>query len=357
MKKESKKKMNIVISIVLAVIIPIAALLALWVMPVRGKVSAEEWKNTDEFTNDYCVAIEKKPDKDFEILTFSDTQFNDAIDYMGIAGTAYDEMKALVEKKKPDLIIVMGDATWAAMTKVSIKQFVHFMDKFQIPWAAIMGNHEDEKAQGYFGNVDCNWVCDQFMKSEYCIMKKGPNNIGGVGNYIINIEENGRVIESLILMDSHSKRYYEKTGEYEYDHIYPEQIEWYKWAVDGLKQKNGHNKNMLFIHIPLNEYKDAYEYWEESGFDKSIGFGEKHEEVCAGYENSGMFDVIRDMGATTHVFAAHDHLNNYGVLYQGVNLIYTMKTGDRCSYWKGNTGGTRIIIGEDIKVEHDYIGL
>lgn len=357
MKKENKRKLSIVVSVILAVLIPVAVVLAVWIMPVRGKVSADEWKSTDEFTNDYCVNIEKKPDKDFEILTFSDTQLNDALDFFSLKGTAFDEMRSLAAKGNPDLIIIMGDVTWAAMTKVSIKQFVHFMDSLKIPWAAIMGNHEDEKTQGNFGNVDCNWVVDEFMKSEYCIMKKGPNNIGGVGNYIINVTENGNVKESLILMDSHSEKLYKDTGKYEYDHIYPEQIEWYKWAVEGLKRVNGDNPSMLFIHIPLCEYDDAYKYWQEHDFDPSIGFGEKHEDVYAGRENSGMFDVIKEMGSTTHVFAAHDHLNNYSVLYQGINLAYTMKTGDRCSHYEGNTGGTRIYIGDKITFEHDYIGL
>ena len=30
---------------------------------------------------------------------------------------------------------------------------------------------------------------------------------------------------------------------------------------------------MFFIHIPLNEYVDAYKQYEKSGFDPSIGFG------------------------------------------------------------------------------------
>lgn len=50
---------------------------------------------------------------------------------------------------------------------------------------------------------------------------------------------------------------------------------------------------MLFIHIPLNEYVDAYKQYEKSGFDPSIGFGEKNEECCPGHINSGMFDVFK----------------------------------------------------------------
>ncbi len=58
----------------------------------------------------------------------------------------------------------------------------------------------------------------------------------------------------------------------------------------------------------------------------------KNEERCPGHINYGMFDVFKKTDSTKYVFAAHDHLNNFSVDYEGIRLTYTMKTGDRCSY-------------------------
>ena len=113
---------------------------------------------------------------------------------------------------------------------------------------------------------------------------------------------------------------------------------------------------MLFIHIPLCEYKDAYEYWESTGFDQNIGFGHKNEDVYSGYVNSGMFDLIKEKNSTKYVFAGHDHKNDYSVLYEGVRLTYTTKTGMHCSYSEGQTGGTYITIGDKVTITPEYIG-
>ena len=345
------KKKKIVISIIAVILAIVITLVTVWMVPAKGDVSTDYWHSKMEYTNDYAITIEKDPNKDFKILAISDVQFNDALDFFGLVGTAYDTMDNLVEKEKPDLIVVMGDSVWAKFTKVSVLQFVKYMDSLGIPWAPINGNHDGE------GVVDFNWVADQFAKSKTCLFKKGPNNIGGVGNFVINIMENGKIYKSLIMMDSHASRYYEDIKENKYDFIYDGQMDWYRWLINGMTEFNGGEKvdSMLFIHIPLNEYADAYKYWESTGFDPAIGFGEKNEEPGAGYVNSGMFDVIKELDSTKYVFAAHDHVNNYSVDYQGVRLTYTLKTGDRCYAKEGLNGGTRIVLGDDVKIEHIYV--
>lgn len=358
MKKRLSKAAKITISVVCAVAVVAVTLAGVWAWPVHGEKSTDHWYSKMEYTKDYAINIEKEPGKDFEILTISDTQLSDTADLFGLIGNPLESIEKLVEERKPDLIIVMGDVTWMMLTKVSVKQFVSFMDKLNIPWAPIMGNHEDEKEQGYACSVDLNWVADEFMKSKCCLFKKGPNNIGGVGNYVINITENGKIKESLILMDSHAGRVYpESNNEIKYDYIYDSQMDWYRWVVEGNKKLNGGEnvESMVFMHIPLQEYDDAYNAWEESGFDPEMGFGEKNEPCCPGYVNTGMFDLIKELGSTKYVFAAHDHKNNYSVNYQGIQLTYTTKTGDRCSYQEGLTGGTRITIGDNVNIAHDYI--
>ena len=341
------KKIIAIIAVVLAIVI---AFLAIWMIPVKGKESTDYWCSTMKYTDDYAVSMKKAQGKEFKILALSDLQLNDALDCFGMKGTAYSTAEKVIKEQNPDLIVLMGDTVWAAFTKVSVKQFVKFMDSFQIPWAPINGNHDGE------GNADFNWIADEFLKSKYCLLKKGPNNIGGIGNYVINIKENDKVVESLIFMDSHASRYYDDIQDNGYDFIYDGQMDWYKWVINGIASENNGKKveSMLFIHIPLNEYVDAYKQYEESGFDPSIGFGEKNEECCPGHINSGMFDVIKKTDSTKYVFAAHDHVNNYSVDYEGIRLTYTMKTGDRCYYDSDVNGATLITVGEKVEIEHIY---
>ena len=42
-----------------------------------------------------------------------------------------------------------------------------------------------------------------------------------------------------------------------------------------------------------------------------------------------MLNAIKEFDSTTYVFAGHDQLNNYSVMYEGVRRTYAMKTGDR----------------------------
>lgn len=345
------KNTKIVITVIAIVLAALLGLVIVWMLPVKGEVSNDYWCSNMEYTDDYAITIEKDPNKDFNILAISDVQLNDALDLFGLKGTAFETIDKLIEKENPDLIIVMGDTVWAKFTKVSAIQFTKYMDSIGIPWAPINGNHDGE------GVADFNWVSDQFLKSKTCLFKKGPNNIGGVGNYVINIMENGKIYKSLIMMDSHASRYYEDIKENKYDFIYDSQMDWYKWLIDGMTKQNGGElvDTLLFIHIPLNEYSDAYNEWEAAGFDANIGFGEKNEETGSSYVNSGMFGVIKQLGSTKYVFAAHDHVNNYSVDYQGIRLTYTLKTGDRCYAKEGLNGGTRITLGNSVEIEHIYV--
>ena len=402
-----KRNLFIVIGVVAVILLSLLIAFIVYAAPVKGKGTTEHWHAHMKYTDDYAVkTFEKRPGEDFNIMCIADTQLADLVE-VGGTGDPLKEITMLIEKeaKKPDLIIVMGDITWTAFTKNSVKKFVKYMDKLGIPWAPILGNHEDEKEQGYFCHVDKNWVADQMMKSKSCLFRKGPNNIGGVGNYIINIKENDKVVESLIFMDSHAKRQYpEYNNGWYYDYIYPAQMLWYKWVLEGITANNGGvtPESMLYIHIPLPEYETAYdeyvalkkEYEEAEKANNTAKMAELEAKMAkydysgnnldgiwgsnlAGDDkfetdedkknncvNSGFFeDYIKPMNSTKYIYAGHDHKNNYSVLYEDVRLTYTTKTGYKCSYTEGKTGGTTITIGNaqadgisrDVTITHKYI--
>ena len=329
------------------------------------------------------VTLQKTPGEDFVILNLTDIQYNDFLD-IGQRKYTEETIRELISRVKPDLITMTGDQIWAPFVKYSIEDLIEFMDSFKIPWAPVNGNHDGE------GNVDLNAGAEKYEESEYCVFRKGPGNIGGVGNYVINIMEGDVIVESLIMMDSGAdadfddlaeseKMYYPELDEnfelkrdengdlvmrqigHDYAYILPAQVEWYRWCVRGAAAYNESKgasapESALFIHIALPEYYIAYCEYLESGKSEEYGFfGAMREDVCCSKKNSGMFDAILEEGGTKYVFAGHDHVNDYSLIYKGVRLTYALKTGDRCYADDDVNGGTVFTIGEHRTVSHEYV--
>lgn len=370
-----------VLTVIIAVVGAFAAAFAL--SAVKGTPSDEVWEADMEYEIENTVRLQKTPGEDFVILNLTDIQYNDFLD---IGRRKYTEqtIEELVSRVKPDLITLTGDQIWAPFVKYSIEDLIEFMDGFKIPWAPVNGNHDGE------GNVDLNAAAEKYAQSEYCLFRKGPGNIGGVGNYVINVMEGDVIVESLIMMDSGAGADFDDMAEedkmygwelddafqlkrdqdgnliqrqigHDYAYIQPSQVEWYRWCVRGAAAYNRSKgaaapESALFIHIALPEYYYAYCDYLESGKSEEYGFfGAMREDVCCSKKNSGMFDAIKEEGSTKFVFAGHDHLNDFSLLYEGVRLTYALKTGDRCYADDDVNGGTVFTIGEKRTVTHEYV--
>jgi hypothetical protein len=339
-----KKKILIGVSSVLLVCL--AALCVWYFVPFEGKPNNDVFSPDDEYRIDDTVILQKNPEKDFIILNLSDIQVceGDLFSLREIKNLIDD----LIAESKPDLITMTGDQGWLKMQRFAVRNILSYVDSFGIPWAAILGNHDIEDI-GYTMNA----LGDLYESYENSVFKKGPNNLSdvpSVGNYIINIMEGEEIVQTLYMLDSHSNRTYED-GKIDYDYIHPKQIEWYSWGVKGASDYNASKgkaaaESLLFFHIPLIEYNDAYSYWESTGFDPSIGSGVKGENVFAAPVNTGFFEVIKTLGNTKSIIVGHDHLNNFIVNYQGVRFVYAQKSSDKYSA-PDELGGTIITISND----------
>lgn len=340
---------------VAAVVIAICVWVIIERSSFRGSKSTEYWTLSTPYDGKKVVTLDKDPDRDFVVLNFTDVQFNDVLD-IGRADFTYKTMDELVKRVRPDLITVTGDVVWAIpFTRRSVMRFILHMDKYRVPWAPVFGNHDAD------GNCDRNWIADKFVLSRNCIFSKGPGNIGGVGNYVINVKEGDRIVHTLFMLDSGAYRYYPDIDKIKYDFVQPAQIGWYRWNLHGIAAENGGVKprSTVMMHIPLPQYKTAYAEYKKSGFSPEIGFGVNNERVNSAPVDSGFFDVIKAEGSTFDVVCGHDHINDSSVLYQGVRLTYALKTGDRC-YWQDDgmmNGGTVLRVASDgtVKTEHCYI--
>ena len=86
--------------------------------------------------------------------------------------------------------------------------------------------------------------------------------------------------------------------------------------------------SMVFFHIPLQEYKEAYKLYESGSDEVEYFFGSNDEEmmdkVCCSEYPSKLFDTARELGSTTGFFCGHDHYNNMSLEYKGMRLTYGM---------------------------------
>ena len=126
--------------------------------------------------------------------------------------------------------------------------------------------------------------------------------------------KNGSLIMSLILMDT-GNMVENIDGTYGYDYIRDDQTQWYEQQVNRLNAKNPNAKSLLFFHIPVQEYINAW----NSG---TVVFGTKREDVFCSAYHSSIFDKVVELGNTKAMFCGHDHLNDYGAYYNGVELVY-----------------------------------
>jgi 3',5'-cyclic AMP phosphodiesterase CpdA len=260
-------------------------------------------------------------DGEFRILQLTDIQLDMPFQSRKTLERVID---TLIEENDPDLIVLTGDNVAGPFSHFYVDYVIELMDSYKIPWAPVFGNHDREL------NANLYYQAEKYEASEYCLFKEGPSDIHGVGNYVINIMNRSTPIYTLFMMDSNGNRDYVVDGETvdNIDYIYPDQIEWYEDNVSGISAINGTAvPSMAFFHIPLMEYKTAYDLAIDGSDEATLLGGERRENECPPLENTGFFDSMKING-TTHVFVGHDHINDYTVLYQGIYLTYGVKTGN-----------------------------
>lgn len=316
-----------------------------------------EWSVTDEFTEDCYATIEKQPGEDFVVLNLADVQLDDDDVY----GERGEISKAVIDKlvadTQPDLITLSGDN---ATGTISYLELVEWVDSYGIPWAPVMGNHDGQ------GCISEFWCAELFYEAENCLFRFGPEDMG-YGNYIINITENDRIIHTFFMLDTHNDGEFtleDGTTVEGYDHLWDNQIEWYKWAVNGIKDMAGRTvRSTAIMHIPVYEYSDAWSAaWNEEKQEFNplynlTSFGSNNEGVCSSPVNNGFFDVCKELGSTKDILVGHDHINDSSILYKGIRLSYSLKTGLGSYYELEKIGGTTLTFGSlgIPEIEHHYI--
>jgi len=329
----------IIYSIVLTIIISFSIVYFLFLYRYQGRIVINNFDSSEQFDISKIKTVEKKENKDFIILNLADIQLQDTDSYK-TRKTIINEIKYLIKEIKPDLITLTGDQTWSNENLISIKTIISTLDSYKIPWAPVFGNHD-------YGNdydravASKNYLCELYENSKYCLFDRGPTNIGSVGNYAINVVENNKIIKTLYFMDAG------------YNDIITEgQAEWFKWTSDGIKKSNNdeYSESMLFIHKPLPEYYNAFNYGEKIG--ESYYYCS-----MSGVYQTGFFDIIKERGMK-NIICGHQHTNSMSYKYEGVTMTFALKTGELSFYYDDGTvnlnGATYLTISDTNTTINNY---
>jgi len=343
-------------------------------------------------------------ERDIKVLQITDTQIIDAAqcrtpNRLGEAQkTAWDpaqmdsilfnELRTLVEKEKPDLIVMTGDNVYGEFDDkgTSLKKLIEVMDGFEIPWAPIFGNHDNESAYGVAEQ------CRMFVEdSTYCLFNR-RNEIGGNGNYAIGISVQGKLQRTIFMMDSNGCSNLEgvanpadKEAVTTNMVFHDEQMAWYQTVAAKVNTKAGKKiPSFLCVHIPLAEVTTALvEKGYQAKADATVnGMNISHNYTIGNIVKDGSawtynkdndnfgFKEARTVGSsamsefilpylkaagTDGTFFGHQHVNALSVEWEEIRFTYGLKTGryDDSPNW---TGGTVITLsGSKFDVNHTII--
>lgn len=144
-----------------------------------------------------------------------------------------------------------------------VNQFAAFMRNIGIPWAFTYGNHDTESLAS-MSKTDLNVVYKSlsYKTSGNLLYPYVQPDIMGRNNQLIEVRNiDGSLNTALFLIDSNA---YTGEGINVYDYIHDDQVDWYADEVKRLNSEEGHIVNsMAFFHIPLQQYRTAYELYED----------------------------------------------------------------------------------------------
>lgn len=323
----------------------------------------------DEYSGVYTITTDKEA---FKILQLTDIHLGGSLQSAGKDYQALTACYRLIEHTRPDLVIVTGDLvfplgvmSFSFNNTAPITQFASFMRNIGIPWAFAYGNHDTESlANATAWEVNELFKSLSFRTSGNLLYPYIQPDITGRNNQLIEIRNaDGSLNQAVFLLDSND---YIAGVMNNYDYIHDDQVEWYRTEVERLQEREGEPvSSLLFFHMPLQEYRTAYELYESGSSEVEYFFGANREKmidkVCCSEYPSSLFPVAKELGSTKAMFCGHDHYNNLSVAYDGIRLTYGMSIdylampGIEEDTWQ--RGGTVITLYQDSSYEIEQLRL
>lgn len=323
----------------------------------------------DEETGYYTFTT----DKDLKIMMLTDIHLGGGFWSYKKDRKAVYEIITMLQKEKPDLVILDGDNTFAVPGPVyngggtlnnymAARDVISIFEHEGVYFSTVFGNHDTE----VFGYTGRQKLGELYMKDkfEYCIFDQNYTDGGdlpSVTNQIILVKNTkGDITKALLLVDSNAyvDDSIQAVLDWNYDIIRDGTVD---WAAESIKAL-GSPDTVAFFHIPTSEFRIAYEEleangWEDTEDTKYISgvWDELMDETThsriwhGGITKEGpladidkFFETLGPdgMGVLEACYCGHDHVNNAWVNYKGVDLLYGYSI-DNLAYTDINYSGTQ----------------
>ncbi|CAI0470178.1 unnamed protein product [Linum tenue] len=234
-------------------------------------------------------------------------------------------VERMIRAERPDFIVFTGDNIYGFDVADPVKSMnAAFAPAIAsgIPWAAVLGNHDQESSLSREG------VMKYIAGMKNTLARVNPPEvrvIDGFGNYNLEV---GGVQGSTFENKSVLNLYFLDSGDYStvpsipgYGWIKPSQQFWFQRTSAKLRKsymsspaaQKGPAPGLAYFHIPLPEF---------ASFDASNFTGVRQEGISSASVNSGFFTTLVEAGDVKAAFIGHDHLNDFCGRLTGIQLCY-----------------------------------
>lgn len=256
-----------------------------------------------------------------------------------------DHIRSVISQTHPDLIFLTGDLVYGEFDDDGsmFERFCDFMDSFEIPWAPVFGNHDNESRKG----VD--WQCERLMASKYCLFARG--SVSGNGNYTVGIATGGELLRVMYLLDSNGCRHSEDPKVMKEKRLYRDQLTWLAERAEVIGAPG-----FCCFHVPTKDFQDAMlsrGYGETPHDLFTIGVSVPQKDDDFGCQLQPLRTMaIADLplvplfhkAGVDGVFIGHYHSVNTCIRYEGIRWTFGLKTGQYDHHEPGQIGGTLITL-------------
>ncbi|MGL4993334.1 MAG: endonuclease/exonuclease/phosphatase family protein [Bacteroidales bacterium] len=280
----------------------------------------------------------------FKIVQFTDVHYkvnspqNSSISIEAIEGT--------LESESPDLVILTGDIVTDKPVLQGWDEVIAPIVKRGIPFAVTFGNHDDESGSSR----------EEIMRHLRGVNGCLNSHIGGENDFdgVITVRSSkaDSVAAALYIFDSNSYSTIPSLPGYGW--LLPSQIAAYNELSAKLTRENGGEAlpSLAFLHIPIPEYKTAF---ERNSLSKPVGV--RLENECPAALNTGLYASMKINGDVMGIFCGHDHDNDYLADMDGIAMVYGRFTGSRNTYTNMENGARVIVMKEGLRNFDSYIRL
>lgn len=236
----------------------------------------------------------------------------------------------VIKMENPDVCILTGDIVTDEPGMEGLEEIINVFETAGKPFAYVCGNHDVEC-------MDPDSLFDRLALSSLFIGEKGPEDLHGVGNYVVPVRAGNSEETAALLYCINSGNHSDNREDSDYDWIRPEQTAWYCQQSNAfnIHSSTGKLPALAFFHICLPEYITMR---EGGNYEGSFS-----EDECPGDINGGFFGAAYEQGDIMGFFVGHDHSNDYVGMHKGLMLAYGRQSGVALNEDENTPMGARII--------------